>query len=86
MKTIIIKILLITAGLLIISCTPITHGYSYLLLDHVISQVGSSFVSSLYTIPTILCLAIWVLGLFGVPALGIGAIIYGIYYRGKNEN
>ena len=76
MKKNAIKILLIIAGLLVTSCTTITQRYSFLLLNAVMGKVDNALSSCIYTIPAILCALVWVLSFFGVPAIGIGLIIY----------
>ena len=82
MKTIAIKCLLILAGLLIISCTMLAMGYSYMLLRYVNSHLTTILTSILYTIPLILSFLLVILST-GTPIVGIILIIKGCAYRGK---
>ena len=79
MKTIITKILLIIAGLLVISCTPITVFAAWALVGECRSLLTTPFTSILYAIPMFITILLAFFAGFGVLALGIGLIIYGIW-------
>ena len=73
-------ILLIILGLVVISITPITHYHSHRLLTFFMDKLFANYTAIFYTLPTILSGILWVIGLFGVPLVGAGMMVVGIYY------